>query len=236
MENKRKKKNLSFMNQNLKQGEIHSIKRKRDENSYDVKNGIQRMRQNNGFSDNYNHDNEHSNHNDGRRSNRIFLDGDGDGGDDENEYLNQERQKVPYLSRNNISQNNVKKTVNVKNQNWEDDDEDDDDDGYSDRGRISSGNHLMGKKTVVGGDSGREYDDVNGHGNKNERGKGKGSGDGGEDGDDRYRQNSGARREGREGRVHGQGERGTGQGVGDSVESAMVWAMALVGEPVKSCI
>jgi hypothetical protein len=258
-ENKGKKENRSFFNQNAKQGEIHSIKRKRDENVYDIKNGIQKVRQNNGFSDNYYHDNEHSSHTDGRR-NRIFLDDDGDGGDDENEYINQERQKVSYLGRNNNIQNNGRKTVNVKNQNWEDDDEDADDDdiGYSDRGRISSGNHLMGKKTVGGRDSSREYDNVNGHGNENERGRGKGS-EGGGIGDYRYGQNSGARREDREdpvqrqgggrgqggekgegrggGRGQGQEEgKGEGQGVGDSVESVMVWAMALVGESVLPLI
>ena len=262
-ENKGKRESISFLNQNTKQGEIHSVKRKRDENGYDVKNGIQKTRQNNGFADNHNHDNEHSNHKDGR-SNRVFLDDDGDGGDDENEYLNQERQKVPYLGRNNNTRNNVRKTVNVKNQNWEDDDEDADDDiGYSDRGRISSANHLLRretKKTVGGRDSGREYDDINGHENENERGKGKGSGGGGI-GDDRYRQNGGARGEDREGHGQGQGggrgqggERGEGrgggrgqgqeegkgggegEGVGDSVESVMVWAMALVGESVLPCI
>ena len=175
VENKGKKENMSFINQNqnAKQGEIHSVKRKRDDNGYDVKNGVQRMRQNNGFSDNYIHDNEHSNYKVGR-SNKLFLDDDGDGGDDENEYLNQERQKVPYLGRKNNSHNNVRKTVNMKNQNWEDDD-DDDDDGYRDSGRTNSGNRLMGKKTIGGRDSDREYDDINDHGNENERGRGKGS-------------------------------------------------------------
>jgi hypothetical protein len=247
-ENKGKKENLIFLNHKAKQGEIHSVKRKRDENVYDVKNGIQRMRQNNGFSDNgFNRVNEHSNHEDGR-SNRIILDDDGDGGDDENEYLNQERQKVPYLGRNNSIQNNVRKTVSIMNQNWKDDDDDDDDDiGYSDRGRLDSGNHLMRKKTVGGRDSGRDYDDVNGHGTENERGRGKGSRGGGID-DDRYGQNSGTRREDREGHIRGHGQgggaegrgqgqeegkgEGQGQGMGDSVESVMAWAMALVGESV----
>ena len=242
IENKGKKENISFLRDSERNEEIIRIKRKRDEN-YDVKNGTQRMRKENGFSDshfheNQNHENKYLNQ-DVKINKRTYHDNDDDEGedDDENEYLNQLSVKKTHIGRNNISQNIIKKPEINKNKNWEESD-DDDDDFNNDRGRINNNHHRVQLKTVGGRDSSKQYDNLNQKGNASVNSRG----DKERAHREKYGQissssSSSMRRENREEGVQGRGqEQGEGEEEEEreeeeeSVESVMVWAMALVGK------
>ena len=251
-ENKGKKENMSFLRDSGQKEKIKRIKRKRDDN-YDVKNGTQRMRQDNGFNENQNHENKYSNK-DVRINKRTYHDDDDDDDDegeddDENEYLNQLKQKHTHTGRNNNSQNNIRNPeINKnKNKNWEE--SDGDDDFNNDGGRTNNNHHRMQFKTVGGRDSSKQYENLNQKGNVSVNSRG--------DDDrvhrERYQQNSSSssnssvRREDRDEGVQGSGqgqEQGQGQGERDeegegeedSMESVMVWAMALVGKRERESV